>query len=94
MNKLEKEYVNSIAGEEVSEEDAVEFLIGMEEHLTIIFDTEDSEGFLVSRTKNFVSLRKAMEFARTQTRKIIIGEINNNKGETNDNFKENCQNSS
>lgn len=92
LSQLEKEYIISVAGEEVSDQEAREFLDGMDETFSIIFDTEDSDGYLISKTQDFPSLRKAMEFGRRQSRKIIIGQINNKNGSNaDDNFQGSCK---
>jgi len=66
MNKLLKEYVETVAGEPVSTGDALSFCKGLEDFYRETFVSYDinENGYLKTKTEQFDSFRDAYEFAR------------------------------
>lgn len=72
MTVLHKEYVETVAGYPVSDEEAIEFLQDLNEFYSVQFDVIDDEGFLVTKISNFETVKAAMEFVRRLDRKGLI----------------------
>ena len=72
VTSVQKEYVESVAGEPVTDSDVAEFIDGLENHIRVTFDVTDEDGFLVERQQQFASLKAAMEFVRRLNQRAVL----------------------
>jgi hypothetical protein len=61
---FDQDYVNTVAGHKVSEDEAWEFIRGLEQFLSVSYDNVDNDGFLVGKKSKFNSIKAAKEFIR------------------------------
>lgn len=69
MKKQEYDYVRCVAQEPVTQEEALEFLQGLERHnkqtrTCVDYDVVKTGGFIVTQTREFPSFEEAWSFAR------------------------------
>lgn len=67
LTNLERDYVKMVAKRSVTEQEALDFLEGLEAHnestITVVYDIHEN-GFLVNKTKRFNTMREVVRFIK------------------------------
>jgi hypothetical protein len=64
MNKLIKEYVETVAQGPVTDREAEDFVQGLDQFFSVSYDSVNKNGYLVTKKSKFNSIKAAMEFIR------------------------------